>query len=141
MPRRFLTTDLRPCSESGGNVPKLCKSSGIILLTVISTTTCLEGAPPAIVLNEQEYFEAPGFAFLVFHNAYSPSRGGFQMMQNGEWLMASDDVVITGLDSGRMPARVTRRVVDRERKTATIIGEAAGLNVGYQMICRTDGDR
>jgi hypothetical protein len=104
--------------------------------------TCLEGAPPAIVLNEHEYFEAPGFAFLVFHHAYSPSRGGFQMMQNGEWLLASDDVLITGRDaSPRLSAHVLRRVVDRERKTATILGEVPGLNLGYQLICRADGDR
>src|SRR5690348_448571 len=119
------------CSKSH-SPGSLGKSAGIILFTLISIATCLKGAPPAIVLNEQEYFEAPGFAFLVFHNAYSPSRGGFQMMQNGEWLMASDDLLITGRDaSPQLSTRVMRRVVDRERKTATILGNVPGLNLGY----------
>ncbi len=123
-------------------MPKACKNAGIILFAVTCIATCQEGAPGPIALNDKEYFEAPGFAFLVFHNAYSPSRGGLQMMQNGEWLMASDDLLITGRDSSaRLSARVMRRVVDRERKTATIIGEVPGLSLGYQLICRTDGDR
>jgi hypothetical protein len=61
-------------------------------------------APGTITLDEKEYFEAPGFAFLVFHNINSPSCGRLQMMQSGEWLMASDDVLITGRDSSaRLP--------------------------------------
>jgi hypothetical protein len=51
------------------------------------------------MLNEREYFEAPGFAFLVFHNCDAATRGGLQMMQNSEWLMASDNVQFTGPDS------------------------------------------
>jgi hypothetical protein len=120
---------------------KFCRNAGAILFAVTSIATWLECAPAGIVLNEKEYFEAPGFAFLVYHNAYSPSRGGVQMMQNGEWLVASDDVLITGVDSSaRISTRLVRRVVDRERKTATIIGEALSLNLGYQLICRTDGE-
>ena len=123
-------------------MPKACKNGSLILLAVACIATCLQGAPRAIALNEKEYFEAPGFVFLVYHNAGSLTRGGLQLMQNGEWLLASDDLLITGRDSSpRLSARVMRRVVDRERKTATIIGEVPGLNLGYQLICRTDGER
>ena len=100
-------------------------------------------APPAarIALAEKEYFEAPGFVFLVYHNTDPSMRGGLQMMQAGEWLLASD-LLVTGRDSSsRASARVLRRVVDRERSTATIIGEASGLSLAYQLICRTDGER
>ncbi|HYW46507.1 MAG TPA: glycoside hydrolase family 9 protein [Bryobacteraceae bacterium] len=121
---------------------KVCKNAGVIVFAVTCIAKCLEAAPGAIALGEKEYFEAPGFAFLVYHNAGSLTRGGLQMMQNGEWLLASDDLQVTGRDSStRLSARIVRRVVDRERKTATIIGEVSGLGLGYQLICRTDGDR
>ncbi len=121
---------------------EVCKNAGIILLAVACGAPWLEGAAGSITLNEKEYFEAPGFVFLVDHNVSAGPRGGLQMMQNGEWLLGSDDPLITGRNSsGRSSARVMRRVVDRERKTATIIGEAAGLGVSYQLICRTDGER
>jgi len=114
----------------------------MLTFAITCMTARLSGAPGAITLNEKEYFEAPGFVFLVFHNTDPGTRGGLQMMQNGEWLMASDNVQFTGTDSpGRLTARVLRRVVDREKKTATILGEAPGLGVGYQLICRTDGER
>jgi hypothetical protein len=105
------------------------------------TGNCLRAASGAITLNDKEYFEAPGFVFLVDHNVSSGPRSGLQMMQRGEWLMGSDAPLITGRDSsGRWSARVIRRVVDRERKTATVFGEAPGLGVSYQLICRTDGE-
>jgi hypothetical protein len=94
-----------------------------------------------IVLTEKEYFEAPGFGLLVYHNNDSSNRGGLQMMQNGEWLLASD-LLIGGRDSSsRASARILRRVVDRERSTATILGEVSGLGLPFQLICRTDGWR
>lgn len=102
----------------------------------------LQGAAPGITLNEKEYFEGPGFYFLLYHNNYSGMQGGLQMMQNGERLLDSGSLAISGRDSSaRLSARVLRRVVDRERSTATIFGEITGLNVGYQLICRTDGER
>ncbi len=103
---------------------------------------CMQGATGRIVLTDKEYFEAPGFFFLMYHNNYSGMQGGLQMIQNGERLLDSGQLVITGRDSSvRISARVLRRVLDRERSTATVIGEVAGLSVGYQLICRTDGER
>ncbi len=94
-----------------------------------------------IVLAEKEFFEGPGFVFLIYHNNDSSMRGGLQMMQNGEWLLASD-LLIGGRDSSsRTSARVLRRVVDRERSTAKIFGEVPRLGLGFQLICRTDGER
>jgi hypothetical protein len=80
------------------HAPKLCRSACILLFSVPSLAAGLQGARGAITLNEREYFEAPGFAFLVFHNSEAATRGGLQMMQNGEWLMASDNVQFTGPD-------------------------------------------
>lgn len=52
------------------------------------------------------------------------------MMQNGEWLMCLDNVQFTSRDSSaRLSGRVLRRVVDRERKTGTIIGDVPGLSL------------
>ncbi len=94
-----------------------------------------------IILNEKEYFEAPGFVCLVCHNDASGTRGGLQIMQRGELLTGSEIAISGGRGSGRVSARVLRRVVDREKAAATVFGELAGLNTGYQLICRSDGER
>lgn len=95
-----------------------------------------------IVLTEKEYFEGPGFVFLVYHNNYSGMQGGLQMIQNGERLLDSGGLLLTVKDRpGRTANRVLRRVVDRERSTATIFGEVADQKLGYQLICRPDGER
>jgi endoglucanase len=117
------------------------KDATAVLLPLICFAACLQGATGRIVLTDKEYFEAPGFFFLMYHNNYSGMQGGLQMIQNGERLLDSGQLVIAGRDSGRLSARVLRREVDRERSTATVIGEVAGLSLGYQLICRTDGER
>jgi endoglucanase len=94
------------------------------------------------VLTEKEYFEGPGLVFLVFHNNYSGMQGGLQMIQNGERLLDSGGLLLTAKGgSGRTAARVLRRVVDRERSTATIFGEIPDLKLGYQLMCRAAGER
>jgi len=123
-------------------VPKLSRTASILSFAITCMAASPAGAPGAIALNDREYFEAPGFAFLIFHNTDPGTRGGLQMMQNGEWLMSSDNVQFVSRDSSaRLSGRVLRRVVDRERKTATIIGDVPGLSLGYELICRTDGER
>jgi endoglucanase len=117
------------------------KNAALLPLLLIGVAAGLPGATPRIVLNEKEYFEGPGFYFLVYHNNYSGMQGALQMMQNGERLLDSGALTISGRDSSRLSARVLRRVVDREHSTATIFGEIAGLDVGYQLISRTDGER
>ncbi|HWR52801.1 MAG TPA: glycoside hydrolase family 9 protein, partial [Bryobacteraceae bacterium] len=102
------------------------------------------GGSENIKLTEKEYFEGPGFAFLVFHNHNSGMQGGLQMIQRGERLLDSGGLLLTlkGSTGGRRsPGGVLRRVVDREQSTATVFGEVRGLNLGYQIICRTDGRR
>lgn len=122
------------------------KALGACLLWAL-LAACLQAAAaparaPRIVLNEKEYFEGPGFFFLAYHNNYSGMQGGLQMAQNGERLLDSGALVISGRDSAtRLAARVQRRMVDRAKSTATIFGEISGLNLGYQLISRTDGER
>jgi len=95
-----------------------------------------------ITFNDKEYFEAPGFSFLVFHNNYQVGhQGGLQMIQNGERLLDSGDLFLV-LKSGRPGGelRILRRVAEREKSTATVFGEIEGGS-GYRLICRTDGQR
>ena len=100
-------------------------------------------AAEKIVLNEEEYFEGPGFSFLLFHNNYQVGfQGGLQMIQNGERLLDSGDLLLVPKgDEGSPAQHVVRREVNREKATATIYGEIEGWNSGYQLICRTDGER
>lgn len=45
-----------------------------------------------IRLNSKEYFSAPGFSFLVFHNDYQVGfQGGLQIIQNGDRILDSGD--------------------------------------------------
>ena len=118
-----------------------CSNAIIALLGLICHAAPLQRGAERITLTEKEYFEAPGFFFLMYHNNYSGMQGGIQMIQNGERLLDSGSLLITGAGSVRLSARVLRRAVDRERLTATISGEVAGLNAGYQLICRSDGKR
>lgn len=126
------------------------RNSAIALGSVVSVEGAEAAAPQQeeqrggtpqsgrIVLAEKEYFEGPGFVLLVYHNSDPGTRGGLQMMQNGEWLLASE-LLVSGREAPARSARVLRRVVDRERSTATVIGEVPGLTPGFQLICRTDG--
>lgn len=101
------------------------------------------GGSGTIKLTEKEYFEGPGFVFLVFHN-HNSMQGGLQVIQKGERLLDSGSLLLTpkgGAARRGSSGSVLRRVVDRERSTATVFGELSGLNLGYQLICRTDGRR
>ena len=80
-------------------MPKLRRNGGTLWFAITCTAACLQGAPGGITLNDKEYFEAPGFVFLVDHNVYAGPRGGLQMMQNGEWLLGSDDPLLIGSGS------------------------------------------
>ena len=102
---------------------------------------CLWAQEHRIVLNDQEYFAAPGFSFLLFHNNYQVGfQGGLQMIQNGERLLDSGDLFLVPKGDVAPPVlRVLRRTVDREHQTATIFGEIEAWKLGYQMICRSDG--
>jgi endoglucanase len=95
-----------------------------------------------ISLNEKEYFEAPGFSFLVFHNNYQIGyQGGLQMIENGERVLDSGDLLLVP-KRGERPAqqRVLRRTVDRAAGTATVFGDLGDLG-GYRLICRAEGGR
>jgi hypothetical protein len=102
-------------------------------------------ADPAaqIRLNEKEYLEGPGFAFLLFHNNYMVGRqGGLQMILDGERVLDSGDLYVIDNDgSGSRGLTVLRRTVDRDRGTATVHGDAKPWGAGYRLITRTDGRR
>jgi hypothetical protein len=100
-------------------------------------------APPAkISLNDKEYFEAPGFSFLLFHNNYQVGyQGGLQMIQQGERLLDAGDLLLapkTGVPAPQF--QVKRRTVDRANSSATVFAQAGDAG-GYQLLCRTDGTK
>lgn len=116
----------------------VCRALCAFLLTGLTL-----GAEPAkINLNGKEYFEAPGFSFLVFHNNYQTGyQGGLQMIQNGERLLDAGDLLLTPKAGGQAPQpQVKLRTVDRANSSATVHADA-GEAGGYQLRCRTDGTK
>src|SRR5579875_3192603 len=97
---------------------------------------------PSITLNDKEYFEAPGFSFLVFHNNYQVGyQGGLQMIENGERVLDSGDLlIIPKAGRAEFNQSVLRRTVDRANASATVFGEVSELG-GYRLISRADGSR
>jgi endoglucanase len=109
---------------------------------------CLLALPPQlwaeeklITLNDQEYFAAPGFSFLLFHNNYQVGyQGGLQMIQHEERLLDSGDFFLAPKSEGERPEmRILERRIDRQNQTATIVGDVEGWKLGYQLICHSDG--
>jgi endoglucanase len=95
-----------------------------------------------IHLNTKEYFSAPGFSFLLFHNNYQVGfQGGLQMIQNGERILDSGDFYALLRDGGaRLRQSVLRRVINPERSAATVEGEVSDWQMKYRLICATDGE-
>jgi hypothetical protein len=113
--------------------------SPLVALVFLIAPTWLSSQ--GIVLNEQEYFSGPGFSFLLFHNNYQVGfQGGLQMILNDERVLDSGDLfLLLGQGEQRPELRVLRREVDRARGLATVFGEVAGWNSGYQLGVRSDG--
>lgn len=106
----------------------------------------LMAAPPSsaqIVLNEKEYFEGPGIKFLLFHNNYMGGyQGGLQLVQNGERILDTGNILLSAKPGARAPRpAIARREVDRTSGTATVIGEIPEWSSGYRITTRTDGRR
>ncbi len=114
-----------------------------LLFLVLALASVGIAADGKIVLNEQEYFSGPGFSFLLFHNNYEVGyQGGLQMILSEERVLDSGDLLLRAKrDAGDPNLRVVKRVVDREHATATVFGEIEGWSTGYQLICKTDGER
>ncbi len=119
----------------------LIRAAAVLVLTV-GAPSVRASDPARISLNDKEYFEGPGFSFLVFHNNYEVGyQGGLQMIENGERVLDSGDLLLVP-KPGQRPAsqRVLRRVVDRAAGTATVFGDLGDLG-GYRLVCRADGSR
>ncbi len=97
----------------------------------------------SIRLNSKEYFSAPGFSFLMFHNNYQVGfQGGLQMIQNGDRILDSGDFYVFSHEGERPGRQVAlRRLVDSERSTATVEGEVEDWKLKYNLICGTDGEK
>jgi hypothetical protein len=128
------------------------------MLAVLSLSAVLVGgygaSPPPlrdrIVLNEREYFEAPGFAFLLFHNNYQEGFfGGLEMIQGGERVLAAGDLMLKrkgDQEHTANPGPATNyatltRQSDPQHATATVRAKTLRSNTSYRLICRTDGKR
>ena len=115
---------------------------GVALVIVAAASRVFASDPSRIILNEKEYFEGPGFSFLVFHNNYQVGyQGGLQMIENGERVLDSGDLLLISKPGyPSVTQTVLKRVVDRASATATVYGDLGELG-GYRLICRTDGSR
>ncbi len=111
--------------------------SFLILLYALPT---LWGANE-IALNEKEYFEAPGISFLLFHNNYLVGyQGGLQLVQNGERILDSGDLLLRTKEGVAQPGHgVIRREADGEANAAMVYGEIDDWGIGYRFETRTDG--
>jgi endoglucanase len=95
---------------------------------------------PTITLNEKEYFSAPGFSFLVFHNNYQVGKqGGLQLIQQDERLLDSGDLLLVPKEGSLPEQIVLKRTVDRSARSAIVFGEVTGWHLGYQLTCQSDG--
>jgi hypothetical protein len=103
----------------------------------------LQSAAGQIALNDKEYFEGPGISFLLFHNNYMGGyQGGLQLVQNGERILDTGDLLLTTKRGVANPGHgVVRREVDRAAGTATVFGEIREWNTGYRFVMSTDGKR
>jgi endoglucanase len=110
-----------------------------IAIFALLVLPCL--AEDGIALNEKEYFEGPGFSFLVFHNNYQVGfQGGLQMILNDERVLDSGDLLLVPKEGQVHPTlKPLRRDADRTRQTATVFGEVEEWKMGYQLVSRTDG--
>jgi hypothetical protein len=110
------------------------KTAAVLLLLTMA-------AQAQIKLNPKEYFEAPGFAFLAFHNNYMVGyQGGLQMILHGERVLDSGDFYIAPQSGpARRDQRVLRREADPAAGVATVFGENPQFNIGYRLVCRATG--
>ena len=113
--------------------------SAILALVFFSVPKCVAGEK--ITLNDQEYFSGPGFSFLLFHNNYQVGyQGGLQMILNDERVLDSGDLFLeTKPGEPRPQLRALRREVNPAQGLATVFGEIADWNSGYQLQVKSDG--
>jgi len=87
------------------------------------------------IINEQEYFEAPGLAALVFHNTYPEGKqGGIELIQHGERIATNGDVRLE-LAPGQWASfpKVGQREIDTEQRTIKVPLEYADVPFAYQV--------
>lgn len=96
-----------------------------------------------IELQPEGYFEAPGFAFLVYHNDYIVGkRGGLQMFLHGKRVLDAGEVVcitregrFLNFDSSKM----STRSANLEKSLSSIKGRLDPAGLSYDLTCTTDG--
>lgn len=95
-----------------------------------------------ITLNQKEYFEGPGVKFLLFHNNYIGGfQGGLQLVQNGERILDTGNILLKSRPGTAARPAVVRREVNTAAGTATVVGEVPEWGSGYRLTTRTDGRR
>jgi len=96
-----------------------------------------------IELKPEGYFETPGCAFLVYHNDYLVGkRGGLQMFLHGKRVLDAGEVVCRTTGGNLLDFNVKdigKRIVDKEKGLSIIPGKIKPAELGYKLICSTDG--
>jgi len=120
-------------------MPRRPAVATMLALLLLTAPRCIAGEK--ITLNDQEYFSGPGFSFLLFHNNYQVGyQGGLQMILNDERVLDSGDLFLETKPGERRPQlRVVRREVNAAQGLATVYGEIADWNSGYQLQVKNDG--
>jgi len=94
-------------------------------------------------MKPEGFFEAPGFAFLVYHNTYfEGKRGGLEVFLHGRRIIDAGEIVAL-TTPGRFldfEAKETgKRIVDTRKGLSIIPEKIKPLDLSYQLTCRTDG--
>jgi len=96
-----------------------------------------------IEMKPEGYFEAPGFAFLVYHNTYlMGKRGGLEVFLHGNRILDAGEVVCSTLPGQvfNYEAKETgNRIVDNQKKLSIIPEKIKLLGISYRLTCSTDG--
>ena len=121
----------------------ISKSSYIFIIILVWISIC----PAKIILNPDGYFEAPGFAFLVYHNKYIGGRqGGLQMILHGKRVLDAGTIYCTTRTGKRIgyhsneDKEVGERIIDINSNTVMVPGRIVSLDIHYNLIIQKDGD-
>ena len=113
----------------------------VLAAAVVALST---SAAARIELKPEGHFEAPGFAFLVYHNDYfMGKRGGLEAFLHGRRIIDAGEVIAVsraGMVFGHAAKETGARVVDEGQKIAVVPEAVKELGLSWKLVCRTDGD-
>jgi len=97
------------------------KKHTLLLVIGISILLCIHGQEK-LSLNEQDYFEMPGFNVLVFSDSYMEGhQGGIQIIHHGNRVAANSDIRLEGTPGQWQAfAQLDNTSIDKNTQTITL---------------------